>query len=116
MVQDTNKQPRVLIVSHSDGFLEVFVDGRAEVRIARMPAAHSLEAERTAEDVFELLLPPQWRGAWDRSKLKAVGTTKPLMPSAIVDAFATRETAKDIDSLPMRIRQRCKIARERRTA
>jgi hypothetical protein len=112
----TNSKPRVLIVSHADGYLEVFVDGNAEVRIARMPAAFSVAAERTAEDCFELLLPVRWRGVWDRSKLKAVASTMPLMPSAMKAAFSIRGTLADIKGIPDRVRNKCKISRERRTA
>jgi len=81
----------VLVVSHSDGHIEVFGEKNVSVRIVRMPAANSLQSERTAEDVAELMLPRRYRDLYRADRLRAVGNTRPLRPSTLVDAQWARD-------------------------
>lgn len=112
-MNSTNKRPRVLILSRHDGTLQVFVEGVADVKVARVPVGFSREAQDQAEDVAELLLPPRWREVWAASNLKTVGTTRPLLPSVLAASLAVPDILADIEGIPSRVRNRCKIARER---
>lgn len=119
MVKDSRSRPprqRVLVVSHPDGMLQIFVEGQADVKVARIPVAFSREAEDQAEEITEMLLPRRWREVWAANNLKAVATSRPLLPSVLRDSVAIPAILEDIDGIPARVRNRCKVARERRTA
>ena len=81
----------VLILSHADGHLEAFGEKNVNIRIVRVPAANSIESERTAEETMELMLPRRYRDLYRADRLRAVGNTRPLRPSTLVDAKWTRD-------------------------
>ncbi len=90
------KRQPILILSHADGFLEVFGERHVDVHIARLPTASSAEGERQAEEVAELLLPLRYRPLFRADLLRKNGTTRPLLPSVLV---AARQVKKDIVAL-----------------
>lgn len=94
MSKDDNK-PRmrqaVLVAVHGDGYLEVFANQNIDVRIVRMPVAHTLRGEQIAEDCFELMLPRRWRDIWRRDHLRSNGSTAPLTAEAALKALAARD-------------------------
>ena len=87
------RSPRqgVLVLSHSDGYIEAFGDKNIDVHIARVPTAGSPEAERQAEDVAHMMLPLLYRDLHRADRLRATGTTKPLRPSALQASLEVRE-------------------------
>jgi hypothetical protein len=94
--------------------MQVFVEGKAQVQVARVPVGFSREAQDQADDVAELLLPKRWREVWRADNLKVVGTTQPLLPSVLQASLAVPDVLNDIDGIPARVRNRLKLARERR--
>ncbi|TWU24775.1 hypothetical protein [Bythopirellula polymerisocia] len=86
-------QPRaaVLVVSHPNGHLEVFGDRHIVVHIARLPVANNIEAERIAQNVVEMLLDRPFLAVYRADKLRAVGTTRPLLPTVLARELATNE-------------------------
>lgn len=89
----------VLIVSHGDGYIEAFAERNIDVHIARVPVAHSREAEQNAEHVAELLLPVRYRPLFQRDRLRAAGTTQPLLPSALQQSFVVRDCVQRLNQL-----------------
>lgn len=117
MVSQNNQQSkrtRVLILSRPDGTLAIYIEGQADVKVQRVPVGFSREAQDQAEDVAEMLLPPRWREVWAANNLKAVGTTAPLLPSVLVESLRAPQVLDDIEGIPARVRNRAKVARERR--
>ena len=90
---------RVLVVPHPDGHLEVFGERNIAVHVARVPIAHSRDAERVADEVVDLRLPRPFRELHRADKLRAVGTTRPLRPSALLAAAETRDALAALDAL-----------------
>lgn len=86
-------RPRVtvLILSHSDGILEVFGEACLDVHLVRVPVAFSRQAEIAAEDVVEMLLPPRFQPLFRRDRLRATGTTAPLIPSSLRRSIDVQE-------------------------
>lgn len=78
------RQP-VLVLSHCDGHIEAFADRHVDVHLARVPTAFTIDGERTAEDVAELLLPRRFRALYRADQLRAAGTTRPLLPSVVAE-------------------------------
>jgi hypothetical protein len=115
MHSNIRRAPRqkVLILSHPDGCLEIFGEG-IDVHLARVPVAFSPAAERQAEEVTGMLLPLRFRDLWRRDRLRAVGTTRPLLPSVLAASLSVPGVLEDIEGIPSRVRNRCKIAREGR--
>lgn len=97
-------QQKVLIVSHPDGHVEIFSEQHIAAWIARVPVASSLQAEQQAEAVAEMLMPQRFRELWRRDYLRAVGSTKPLLPSVLQRAIATRESMRRLNAV-MEVRQ-----------
>lgn len=88
----------VLIVIQGDGHIEAFAERHVDVHVARVPVSFSREAEQTAEDVAELLLPPRFRELFRRDRLRAVGTTRPLLPTTLARAIATNDLIAALDT------------------
>lgn len=116
---------KVLILSHPDGYLQVYGEPSLDVHVARIPVAHSVEAEFHAEAVVEMLLPMRFRQLLTtvypipgtksvRGPLRTVGTTAPLLPSVLQASLAVPGVLDDIEGIPARVRNRAKVARERR--
>ena len=89
----------VLIMSHSDGHLEAFADGHADIRLIRVPMAFSPVAENIAEDVAELLIPRCYRALYRRDRLRLVGSTRPLLPTVLRDSLATRDATNSLNAM-----------------
>ena len=54
-------RPPILFVVHPDQHVEIFADHRLDIHFARIPMAFSLEGERQAEEVMEMMLPKKHR-------------------------------------------------------
>ena len=89
----------ILIISHADGHLEVFGEKNVSARIVRVPAANSFQSQRMAEDTVELMLPRRYRDLYRADRLRAVGNTRPLRPSVLVDAQWTRDFIAALDAM-----------------
>lgn len=89
----------VLVVSHPDGHVEAFAEPHIDVRLCRVPVAHSREAEIVAEDLAELTLPRRYRDLWRRDRLRAVGTTRPLTADAMQAAMITRDVLSALTAM-----------------
>ena len=89
---------KVLILSHPDGHLEIFGEA-IDAHICRVPTASTIEAERQAEQVVEWLLPHRFRDLWQRDKLRAVGTSRPLLPSTLARSLATTKAVAALNSM-----------------
>ncbi|QEG34441.1 hypothetical protein [Bythopirellula goksoeyrii] len=90
----TKEKPQraaVLILSHSDGHLEVFAERHIDVHLQRVPMADTIPGERLAEEVVEKLLPPRYRQLFWADKLRAVGSTGPLSSIVLARAMATNK-------------------------
>jgi hypothetical protein len=81
----------VLVISGADGAIEAFAERGVDVHFCRVPAAFSRAAEEQAEEVAELLIPRRFRDLWRRDRLRAVGTTRPLLPSVLARSLAVDE-------------------------
>ena len=94
MVQDDINRPKrqaVVVVAHVDGFVEIFANQNIDVRIVRIPVAHTRAGEILAEQCAELMLPRRYRDLWRRDHLRAVGTAKPLTAQAALDSLAAKD-------------------------
>lgn len=98
---NSRKQPpprqAVLVVVHTDGYLEAFADKSVDVRFARMLEFDTPAGEDFAEQCFEMLLPRRYRDLWRRDFLRANGTTDLLRPQAVADALAARDCLATLD-------------------
>ena len=97
-IKSRGTRQKVLILSHPDGYVEIFGDG-IDVHIARIPLATSRQAERQAEAVASMLMPLRFRELWRRDRLRTVGTTRPLLPSVLATSLATCEAVAAINSM-----------------
>lgn len=81
----------VLILSHHDSFIEVFAERNTDVHIARVPQGFTLEGERQADQIAEGRLPRRYRQLWRADRLRATGSTHPLLPSTLADSQSINE-------------------------
>jgi len=89
----------VLVLSHADGFLEVFAERHIDVHLARVPVAYTLEGEQIADDLLELMLLPRYRDLYRADRLRKTGTTRPLLPSVLAQVKTTREVFNVLNNL-----------------
>lgn len=102
-MDSTRKRPArqpVLVLARPDGTIEIFAENHIDFCVARVPVANSIEAERMAEAVADLLLPRRYRGLWQADKLRKIATTRPLLPSALADSIAVRACIDALNSTP----------------
>jgi len=94
---------KVLIVAHSDGFLEVFGAKHVDVRIQRCLAAFSPEMEAVAEDCVELSLPPAWRSLYFPGFCRRSAMLRPLLPTTMRDAQQIRDLLRNLNGITGRV-------------
>jgi hypothetical protein len=70
-----------------------------DVRIVRIPVAHTRAGELIAEQCAELMLPRRYRDLWRRDYLRAVGTVEPLTAEAALDALAAKDCVAALNSV-----------------
>ena len=94
------RQPRqkVLIVAHSDNFIEVYGDN-IDVEITRSPVASSTEAERLAEDIVEACLPPRFKSLYWPGKAKATASLRPLHAQTAHEALFVSKLLPALNSM-----------------
>ena len=100
-MDSTKKRPQrqaVLIVSHPDGYIEAFAEPHIDVRFARVPVAHSLDAEVVAEDLVELMLPARYRRLYFPAMRRTVGSTRPLTVDALLAAFGMMDATATLNA------------------
>src|SRR5262245_51677303 len=97
----------VLVVAHPDGHLEAFAEAHVSVLIARVPIAPTREAEALADDVFWLSLPLSFRALYRADRLRAVGTTRPLLPSTMTQSRATEKLIVQLNAVAEKWGQQC---------
>jgi hypothetical protein len=85
------RPPRQKVVVKIDGELVRVFGDNIDPIIIRVPVAHSVEAERQADEIVEMLLPLRFREICSADRLRAVGTTRPLFPSTLARSLATNE-------------------------
>jgi hypothetical protein len=100
----SSQRARILILSHSDGYCEIFAERAVEIHLQRVPAAFSIEGEAQAEDVMEALLPRRFRELWRADFLRATGSTRPLLPSVLRQSIGTKECLRLLNRLPEKMR------------
>jgi hypothetical protein len=100
----SSQRARILILSHSDGYCEIFAERAVEIHLQRVPAAFSIEGEAQAEDVMEALLPRRFRELWRADFLRVNGTTRPLLPSVLKQALGIKELCRKLNNLPALLR------------
>ncbi|TWU27601.1 hypothetical protein [Bythopirellula polymerisocia] len=93
------KRPTVLITSYFDGTIKVYAERNVDFYIQRVPVASSIDAERTAEDVVALLIPPRYRHLLLDNNLRAIGSTRPLLPSVLAESIAMEEAIAALNKL-----------------
>lgn len=98
---DAPSHPRqsVLVVSHPDGFIEVYAPPNIDARVYRVLASHSREAERIADDCIDLELPSRFRELHRADLLRATGTTRPRRPSSALQALVIRDAIASLNDL-----------------
>ncbi|NOY41266.1 MAG: hypothetical protein GXP26_05460 [Planctomycetes bacterium] len=79
----------VLILSHGDGHIEIFGEKNIDIYLARIP--HCPGSEALAEDVAELAIPRRYRDLYRADRLRATGSTRPLLPSVMARAVQAKE-------------------------
>jgi hypothetical protein len=97
----------VLIVSHSDGYLEAFAEPHVNVLVARVPKAPTREAETLGDELFWLTLPLRFRALYRADLQRAVSTTRPLSPSMMEQARATEKLIVQLNALAGKWGQQC---------
>lgn len=73
----------VLVVTHPDGFVEVFGGSTVDVRCVDMPAVTGPEAERLAEEYVGLAVPRRYQDVYYPSARRAIHLPERLAPSDI---------------------------------
>jgi len=97
-----NRRPQretVLILSYPDGYQEVFAERHVDVHLVRVPVTNSPEGEQIADDVIEMMLPWRYRSLYRADRLRATGTTRPLLPSVMARAMANTEAISTLNEL-----------------
>lgn len=89
----------VLVVSHPDGFIEVYAPPNIDARVYRVLASHSRDTERIADDCIDLELPPRFRELHRADLLRATGTTRPRRPSSALQALVIRDAIAGLNDL-----------------
>lgn len=89
----------VLIVSHPDGYVEVFADANIDVYLARVPVAETCAGERLADECLALMLPRRYRDLHRADRLRTVGTTRPLRPKAAHAAILAGSAISALNAL-----------------
>ena len=85
------KRQAVVVAAHPDGFVEIFANQNIDVRIVRIPVAHTRAGEILAEQCAELMLPRRYRDLWRRDHLRAVGTIPPLTAQAALASLVAKD-------------------------
>lgn len=95
----THRREKVLVVAHSDNFIEVFGPKNVTVLIARCPTTGGLDGEELAEDYLESSLPPRWQELYFPGYLRASLANRPLVPSVMDESQWTRDFLTGINNM-----------------
>ena len=93
-----------MFVVHPDNFVEAFADKNIDIHFARVPQSFSLEGERQAEELTEMMLPKRFRDLYRADKLRKTGTTRPLLPSTLRQSLGTNDLLKLLNDLPNKMK------------
>lgn len=102
MMHDTPPKQKVLIFAYSDGYLEIFGESNLDVHVVMVPHSSTLNGQRLAEDVVELLLPPRYHDLYWPNKLRKSEVLRKVLPSDLVREYQDREILKTINRLSAR--------------
>ena len=92
------KREAVLIVVHSDGWIQVFAEKHVDVRIEMLPHSVTPEAEILAEDYLGSSLPKRYRDVYWPGLQRAADLFRPVLPSDIAQRNWELDLLKTIDS------------------
>ena len=90
---------------HPDEHLEVFGDRNVDILITRVPLSFSSEGERQAEEVMEMMLPQRYRDLFWADRLRATGSTWPLLPSVLRKSLVVRDCLTTMNEVTSAVQQ-----------
>ena len=93
-----SKREAVLIVGHSDGWIQVFAEKSVDVRIEMLPHSTTPEAEVLAEEYVGLSLPKRYRDVYWPSMQRAADMMRLVLPSDIARRDWELDFLKALDS------------------
>ena len=96
--QTRPKREAVLVVGHSDGWIQVFAEKSVDVRIEMLPHSITPEAEVLAEEYVGLSLPKRYRDVYWPSMQRAADMMRLVLPSDIARRDWELDFLKALDS------------------
>jgi len=99
--RERQRPPRtqVLVVLHSDGYVQLFAPEQIDAHIAVMPSMNRPEGERLAEDYLAITLPRRFRQVYLPGNIRATGLVETIRPSDIAHRQLMQKMLSAIDSL-----------------
>jgi len=91
--------PKVLLLSHSDGHLEVVSDRGIDIHLQQLPVATSIEGEVLAEEIAYLQTPRRFRALLSTFAPQPLGTTKPVTVGAMSRALAVQDCVDQLNAV-----------------
>lgn len=97
--RDGDQRLPVLVVTHSDGYIEVFGDDRVDAKVMQMPHADGPDEELAAEDWVTQSLPPRHRDIYFPGLIRAMGNVERVTLSELAGRRAMIGLLRAIDTL-----------------
>lgn len=88
---------KVLIVAHSDGFIQVYAADDVDIHFINAPEMHSPEGERMAELYVTKTIPYPYRQLYAPGKCRKTAQVQATKPSDIMESNFERDCLRSAD-------------------
>lgn len=89
----------VLILLHSDGYIEAFSEEGVNVMLLNVPHMESDEGQILAEELIRISIPDRYREIYSATCLKATENLRVIRPSDIEYVARMKQTYRELDAI-----------------